>query len=146
MDLEEFGIDCKDIKRAKKLTETIPKDSKLDELVEDCKIGTTIASSGKCKSLLKLVVEELSCNASSFDPLCQSNHQLNKIRCHISQHSYALDGILREAFEINAQTEYSVKRRLCCKLRRLYFRKGCNVEPFTKLEVKLIHYLIFLSW
>lgn len=134
--LMHFGIDEKDRKHACKMIESISKNSNLEEF--EGSIGT---SSKQCRELLVPVLEKLLCDTSSFDSLCQSNHNLWKLGTHTSQYSWCPDDeILKHALEINMKTKYGVSKgqKLRSKLRSFYFTGDYDVQPFIDMDTVLM--------
>jgi len=156
-------VDCKDAKYAKRILESLSKDSKLVRINHDEKL---FPLSEKSRSILTPVLKKLICDTSSFDSLCQSNHNLHTISCDTNYLIYGrVEGMsaqdyqdLRDALTINKRVEdcnthqleipscwaMFNKQRLRCKLRCLYFKGEFSLDPFIDLDVNLMPYLLEL--
>lgn len=134
--ITQFGVDIKEAKYAKQLLESISNDSKLERFVMDCAIGT---KSAKCVMLLKPVLQQLICNTTSFESLCESNHVLGDIGTHFYRYN---SGDVDDAMEINARSECTINQRLRCKLKYYYFKGEFDIQPFIDLDVNLMPYLL----
>lgn len=165
--LVSYTVDCKDAKFCKRLLESLSKDSKLVQINHEEKLGM-FPRSAKSQSLLTPVVKKLICDTTSFESICQSNHNLHTIG---EQTDYLMCGgrggvegdmsdqdyqDLRDALMINRRVEdcpthqleipsyWAIfnKQRLRCKLRLLYFRGEFSLDPFIDMDTELMPYLL----
>lgn len=141
--LERLHLICESGDCAKMMIDSISNKSKLVELSfgDDVFISTN----DDPVAAFLLNVQKKVCNLSSYEALCQPNHQLNCIGVNTNTF-LELNPNLQITFDINARVNFgaSITKRLRCKLRTLYLKGDFDVEPFAAMKVNLIPYVLEL--
>ena len=142
--LREFNTSYAEADHAKVLVDSISSRSKLEELFFNQYShgrdgGRRQRQGHTCTepNFLRLI-----CNTSSFEAMCQSNHQL-----FVAGTRALSDPILGEALGINnrARKGVSVRNRLRSKLRKYYLKGSLfDVQPFADMDVLLMPYALEL--
>lgn len=147
--IRNLSINC-DNKSAKTLLGSISRESKLE------RIGSHLVSSNDTSMPLSGARREeyldsiafhltrLICDRTSFESLCQSNHNLWDIGINLgtnpTENIWKGHETLRESLAINKRLVEgeSVANRLRSKLRKLYFQGDFNIGPILALNVKFM--------
>ncbi|KAL9191411.1 hypothetical protein ACHAXT_001117 [Thalassiosira profunda] len=143
--IESFGVDCKEYKYATRLINSIPKKSKLVELV-----GTIGSGHDKAISAIAPCLGSLICDTSNINALCNSNHRLRYIGCHTgsylnqaNRYAYSPHKSVGEALRIQ-QEGSSEAEIIRAKIRTLYFIGEFVVQPFMNMGVALMPLVLAL--
>ena len=146
--LSKFSVNCYNGEYAKWVVDTLTPDRSKLEIIE-------LRDSRKGKDPLLQVytnVLRLMCNTTSFESLCQSNHKLmweldeqfdSVVHDFLFKpHTFTLNNVL----QINARGKdgASANQRLRSKLRKFYFQGDFDLQPFNKLDAKLMPNLLQL--
>mmetsp|Transcript_8662 Transcript_8662/g.15732 ORF Transcript_8662/g.15732 Transcript_8662/m.15732 type:complete len:258 (+) Transcript_8662:84-857(+) len=91
-------------------------------------------------------LERLVCDTTSFEALCQSNHQLRVFSMRNTREIFNRSPALGEAIGINERSKVgtSVAQRLRAKLRAFFFRGEFDIQPFIDMDVILMPYVLEL--
>jgi len=130
---------------AKNFVDLLPKESELETL----SFGSADLEDTRDKALAAVPnLEKLVCDTSSFEAICQSNHNLRAIGVKENEPTLTLtklgrkmvrrSPILRQALEINARNAASNNEKLRSKLKTFYFKGPFDVQPFTDMDIKLM--------
>mmetsp|Transcript_14821 Transcript_14821/g.32195 ORF Transcript_14821/g.32195 Transcript_14821/m.32195 type:complete len:500 (+) Transcript_14821:288-1787(+) len=138
--LESLSSNCDGGADATFLVDSISSESKLERIYlwprESAMINPMMSAGPNLQNLV--------CNISSFESLCQSNHRLMLVGG--TQMMSQLDPTLKIALDINCRSKrgVSVGQRLRSKLRAFYFNSSFDVEPFIDMPAALMPYVIEL--
>ncbi|KAL7466305.1 hypothetical protein ACHAXS_006609 [Conticribra weissflogii] len=133
----QFSTECSKCTNPTRIVESIPNSSQLKRL-DMFGLDSCFASHNKKHvSLFQTKV----CNLSTFQDLCRSNHQLQRIQCFDLEAAIYRSDNLAKALMINME-RMSLSDKIRCKLFTFYFDGDFSVLPFLEMELKTIPYIL----